>query len=52
MLFRSTGTNGYVAYLKKEDLPKFPIEASILTEDQGSYKLVKTETLGEEGMLP
>lgn len=47
-----TGTNGYVAYLKKEDLPKFPMEASILTEDQGSYKLVKTETLGEEGLLP
>lgn len=45
-----TGVNGYVAYIKKEDMPQFPVEASILAEDQGSYRLVKTETVGEGGL--
>ena len=40
-----TGSNGYVVYMKKEDMPSCPVEIEVLTEDQGIYKVIQTKKI-------
>lgn len=40
-----TGSNGYAIYMKKENMSSCPVEIEILTEDQGTYKVIQTKKI-------
>lgn len=47
-----TGSNGYVAYMEKENMPAAPVELGVLTEDQGAYRTVQTKQAEKRELLP